>query len=109
MLIFLQTVKSQRNVCDAKKLPFEDDSFHHVISINTVHNLELDDCVKAINEISRVSKKNCFITVDAYRNEEEKKKMFDWNLTAKTIMSTNDWKDTFKKISYNGNFYWFIP
>ena len=57
----LENEKVCMPVCDAKKkLPFEDDSFHHVISINTVHNLELDDYVKARNEISRVSKKNCF-------------------------------------------------
>lgn len=105
----LLEVKSFVSVCDAKKLPFEDNSFDHVISINTVHNLELDDCVKAINEISRVSKKNCFITVDAYRNEEEKKKMFDWNLTAKTIMSVNEWKKLFKDIGYKGDYFWFLP
>ena len=69
-----------------------------VISINTIHNLDKSDCAKALKEISRVTKKFLFITVDAYRNEEEKKRMFDWNLTAKTIMSENEWEIFLKKI-----------
>jgi ubiquinone/menaquinone biosynthesis C-methylase UbiE len=102
-------VKDNLQVGKAESLKFEDNYFDLVISINTVHNLELKDCVNSIKEISRVSKGNSFITVDAYNSDEEKERMFKWNLTAKTIMSTNDWKDTFKKIGYNGNFYWFIP
>ena len=35
--------------------------------------------------------------------------MFAWNLTAKTIMSANDWKDLFSECGYNGDYYWFIP
>ena len=50
---------------------------------------------KALKEISRVTKKGSFITVDAYRNKEEQKRMYDWNLTAKTIMSVEDWKKLF--------------
>ncbi len=102
-------IKNLLSVSDAKKLPFKNKSFDYVISINTVHNLEINDCIKAINEISRISKKNSFITVDAYRNEEEKKRMYDWNLTAKTIMSVNDWKKLFEDINYKGDFYWFFP
>ena len=102
-------VKNNLQVGKAESLKFEDNYFDLVISINTVHNLELKDCVASIKEISRVSKGNSFITVDAYNSDEEKERMFKWNLTAKTIMSTNDWKNTFKKIGYNGDFYWFIP
>ena len=102
-------VKDNLQVGKAESLKFEDNYFDLVISINTVHNLELENCVASIKEISRVSKGNSFITVDAYNSDEEKERMFKWNLTAKTIMSTNDWKDTFKRIGYNGNFYWFIP
>ena len=32
-----------------------------------------------------------------------------WNLTAKTIMSVQEWKKMFKDIGYNGDYYWFIP
>ena len=31
--------------------------------------------------------------------------MFEWNLTAKTIMSTSDWKVFFKDNEFRGDFY----
>ena len=102
-------IKKLVRVANAKKLPFSDNFFDLVISINTVHNLEQKDCADALREITRVSKNYSFITVDAYRNEEEKKRMLAWNLTAKTIMSVSEWKLFFEEIGYNGDYYWFIP
>ena len=96
-------------VADAKELPFDDNSFDIVISINSIHNLEKEDCARALEEIERVSKNNSFITVDAYRNNEEKERMYAWNLTAKTIMSVDEWVNFFKDVGYNGDYYWFIP
>ena len=105
----LDKVRNKVCIADAKKLPFPDKSFDYVISINSIHNLNRKDCAKALREISRVSKKGSFITVDAYKNLEEKKRMFAWNLTAKTIMSDKEWKKFFKANSYNGDYFWFIP
>ena len=102
-------VKDKVQVADAKNLPFEDNSFDVVISINTVHNLEIDECGIALQEIERVSRGKSFITVDAFRNEQEKERMFAWNLTGRTIMSTRDWTNFFDKIGYTGDYYWFIP
>ena len=87
----------------------DDKSFDLVISINTIHNLEKAELVKALQEIQRVSRKNCFITVDAYRNNEEKELMYAWNLTAKTIMHVDEWKAFFNEVGYKGDYYWFIP
>lgn len=94
---------------NAKKLPFPDSSFDLVISINTVHNLPLEDCIRALREIMRVSKKHAFITVDAYRNEKERKRMDAWNLTALTYMSVAEWKKLFADVGYTGDYWWFIP
>ena len=102
-------MKDKVFVGNAKKIPFEDNSFDYVISINTIHNLDLEDCAKSLREIERVSKKGSFITVDAYNNDEEKERMFKWNLTAKTILSVEEWKDFFVKNNYSGDYYWFIP
>lgn len=104
-----EEVKPYLKVGNAKKLPFPDKSFDLVISINTVHNLPAKDCKKAIKEIVRVSKKYAFITVDAYRNEKEKKRMEAWNLTALTFMSTGEWKKLFRRVGYMGDYWWFIP
>jgi SAM-dependent methyltransferase len=105
----VESMRRHVSVANAIDLPFENKSFDVVISINTVHNLERDECAKALQEIERVSRGKSYITVDAYRNEDEKKRMFDWNLTAKTIMSVDEWKEFFDKIGYTGDFYWFIP
>jgi SAM-dependent methyltransferase len=96
-------------VANAINLPFKNDSFDVVISINTIHNLEREECGKALQEIERVSRGKSFITVDAYRNEEEKDRMYAWNLTAKTIMSVDEWISFFKEVGYSGDYFWFIP
>ena len=103
------SVKKYLSVSDAKSLPFDDNSFDYVISINTIHNLEKKSCGQALREIQRVSKFGAFITVDAFHNEDEKERMYKWNLTAKTIMSVNEWKNFFKENHYSGSFFWFIP
>ena len=105
----MESVRHELQVADTRVLPFEDDSFDLVISINTIHNLEQAELVKALIEIQRVSRKYVFITVDAYRNEEEKEAMFAWNLTAKTILSVNEWQELFRKVGYHGDYYWFVP
>lgn len=102
-------VRDFLSVADAKSLPFDDDSFDVVISINTVHNLERDECAQALQEIERVARQGAFITVDAYRNDEEYERMMAWNLTAKTIMSVDDWVAFFNEVGYTGDYYWFIP
>ncbi|MCH9634284.1 MAG: 2-methoxy-6-polyprenyl-1,4-benzoquinol methylase, mitochondrial [Chlamydiae bacterium] len=105
----MEPIQESLTVGDARQLNFEDNSFDCVISINTVHNLDKDECAKALQEIERVSKKHSFITVDAYRNDYEKEMMYHWNLTAKTILHVDEWKAFFKEIGYTGDYYWFIP
>ena len=102
-------VKEYLQVANATKLPFKDDSFDFVMSINTVHNLIREHCAISLQEIERVSHGNSFITVDAYRNDEEKARMEAWNLTALTMMSVDEWKEFFLEVGYTGDFYWFIP
>ena len=102
-------MKLHLQVANATQLPFPDKTFDVVISINTVHNLNRNDCAKALQEIERVSRGNSFITVDAYRNDEEKERMYKWNLTAKTIMSVEEWITFFKDVGYTGDYFWFIP
>ncbi|MFZ2956853.1 MAG: class I SAM-dependent methyltransferase [Candidatus Ozemobacteraceae bacterium] len=102
-------MKPHVQVADARNLPFPDKSFDVVIAINTVHNLERMECGQALREIERVSRGKSFVTVDAYRNDEEKELMSDWNLTAKTIMHVDEWIAFFNEVGYTGDYFWFIP
>ena len=48
---------------NATDLPYEDDAFDLVISINTLHNLEGAALAQAFSEVTRVSRQHTFITV----------------------------------------------
>jgi len=104
----LEEMKPLIEVANAKELPFEDGSFDLVISINTVHNLPLEDCKQALREIQRVTRKDAFIINDAWRNDREKESMLAWNLTALTYMHVDDWKKLFQQVGYEGDYWWFI-
>ena len=102
-------VKGFLSVQSCDELNFEDNSFDVVTSITTIHNLEYSGCIKALKEIQRVAKLGSFITVDAYRNDEERARMEAWNLTAKTILHVDEWRELFDKAGYTGDYYWFMP
>ena len=105
----LEDMKPFLQVANATVLPFADKSFDLVISINTVHNLPQSECKKALAQIQRVARRQAFITVDAYRNDEEKRKMEMWNMTAQTFMHVDEWREFFQEAGYQGDYYWFIP
>jgi SAM-dependent methyltransferase len=104
-----EEVKNFCKVANATDLPFADKSIDVSISITTLHNLEEKELVRALLEIERVTKRGSFITLDAYRNNEEKDRMEAWNLTAKTVMHVDSWREFFKDVGYTGDYYWFIP
>lgn len=104
----LPEVKPLLSLGDAKALPYPDKSFDLVISINTAHNLPLEECKSALREMMRVTRKHAFLIVDAWRDEAERKRMLMWNLTALTYMSVDEWKKLFAEVGYTGDYYWFI-
>jgi SAM-dependent methyltransferase len=104
----IETVKPFLRVGNARELPYPDRPFDLVTSINTVHNLPLDECKRALREIQRVSRGNAFIVVDAWRTDEERDRMKDWVVTARTYMHVDDWRAVFNEVGYTGDYYWFI-
>ena len=104
----LESVRPFLRIGNATDLPFPDNAFDLVISINTVHNLNIEDCRQALREIQRVSKGTAFVTMDAWRTEEERERLLKWNLTALTYMEVRDWKQVFEEVDYTGDYYWFI-
>jgi len=101
-------LKKKLFVGNALSLPFKDNFFDLVLSINTLHNLEKQDCILALKEIMRVSKKHRFIQVDSYYNKKQKKLFENWVLTAKYHDYPDKWRKLFKIANYKGNYYWTI-
>ena len=92
----------------AGNLPFPNDSFEFVISINTLHNLKRDGVIKALKEIQRVGRGNSFIQVDAYTSEEEKELFMQWVLTAEYHDYPDGWRKLFLEAGYSGDYNWTI-
>ena len=105
----IDDMKGKVHVANAMDLPYDDDSFDLVIAINTIHNLPLEECKTSIRELQRVAKKHAFLTVDAWRNDEEDARMKNWNLTGLTMMHVDDWETLFTECGYTNDYYWFIP
>ncbi|MEO6005716.1 MAG: class I SAM-dependent methyltransferase [Opitutus sp.] len=99
-------IKSALKVADAVSLPFPDCTFDLVVSINTVSNPPIEDCKRAIREVMRVSRGPSFITVHAWRTEEQRQNLLRWNLTAMTCMHVDAWKQLFAELGYEGDYYW---
>lgn len=104
-----EEVRPFLQVADVRDMPFEDKSFDVVISITTVHNLERAGVKQALREIERIQRRGSFVTVDAYRNYEERRRMEAWNLTARTVLHVEEWKALFDEAGYTGDYYWFMP
>lgn len=104
----MPSVKPFLKVASAEHLPYPDKSFDLVISINSIHNLPIDRLKHALREIERVCRGYSYITIDAWRNEQERENLFKWVLTAETMMHVDDWKKLFNEVGYTGDYWWFI-
>lgn len=92
----------------ATRLPFPNNSFDAVISINTIHNLDRAQALKALMEIERLAPRRGFVQVDSYHNEEQKFFFESWVLTAKYYDYPSGWLDLFKEAGYTGDYFWTI-
>jgi len=101
-------VAGRLQVGNAMHLPFPDNSFAAVISINTIHNLERAGCIQALREMQRLAPGKGYVQVDAYRNPAERQIFEDWMLTAKTYGMPADWRDILHEASYTGDYFWTI-
>jgi ubiquinone/menaquinone biosynthesis C-methylase UbiE len=99
----MQSVKERIVEGTAAKLPFNDKYFDLVISINTLHNLYIDELFSALKEIERVGRGSKYICVETYRNEREKVNLMYWQLTCRAIHAPREWEWIFGKTGYTGD------
>ncbi|MCM1227064.1 MAG: class I SAM-dependent methyltransferase [Clostridium sp.] len=88
----------------AESLPFEENSFDLVISLNALHNLKIFDLEKAVKEIERVSRKNSYIVVESWRNEKERVNMLYWQLTCASFYDVEEWEWLYRTWGYTGDY-----
>jgi ubiquinone/menaquinone biosynthesis C-methylase UbiE len=92
----------------ASDLPFPDGSFQAVISLNTIHNFDRPDCIRALREVERLAPGRGFVQPDSYRTPEQRAVFLDWVLTAKYHDYPDGWLATFVEAGYTGDYYWTI-
>ncbi len=89
---------------NAAQLPYEDDFFDLVISINTLHCLEAPDLHKALKEMERVGKSNKYLCVESYRNEVEKANLLYWQVSCEAFNTPKEWLWWFSLAEYSGDY-----
>jgi len=98
-----EEIKDRLQVGNASQLPFPDNYFDFVFSINTLHNLHNYDLDKALKEMERVGKDNKYLCVEAYRTEEEKANLLYWQVTCEAFCTPEEWEWWFKQTGYTGD------
>lgn len=83
--------------------PFDEDHFDLVISLNTLHNLELPELKKAVAEIERVGQQK-YICVESYRSEQELFNLQCWALTCESFFSEREWVWLYNEFGYSGDY-----
>ena len=99
-----KSVKDALVLGTAAKLPFPDNHFDYVFSINTLHNLFNFELFDALREIERVGKEKKYICVESYRNEVEKANLLYWQVTCETFFTPEEWGWWFNKTEYLGDY-----
>jgi len=103
------TVRSDIYLGNAAALPFDDNEFDLVLSINTLHNLDRPGVIEALREIDRVSRGSAFIMVDGWKSDRERSNMEAWVLTAKTMLDADSWLKIFDEAGYTGDYcFWTV-
>jgi protein-L-isoaspartate(D-aspartate) O-methyltransferase len=97
-------IKDRLQLASAKALPFADKEFDLVISITTLHNLYCYDLFDALKEMERVSRRNKYLCVESYRNEEEKANLLYWQLTCEAFNTPAEWEWWFRQTGYTGDY-----
>lgn len=99
-----EEIKDHLQVGHASKLPFPDNYFDFVFSLNTLHNLHNYDLEEALREMERVGKNHKYICVESYRNEEEKANLIYWQVSCEAFCTPQEWEWWFKHADYTGDY-----
>lgn len=99
----MESVKPFIQLGSAAQLPWPDDHFDLIVSINALHNLYLYDLWSAFKEVERVCRGGKYICVEAYRNEREKANLLYWQLTCRAFHTPDEWEWIYQQTGYTGD------
>jgi SAM-dependent methyltransferase len=99
-----EEVRPFLDVGNCVKLPYDSDSFDFVFTINTFHNLKVDQLKSAVQEVERVGKDKKWICVESYRNESEKANLLYWQLTCMSFYTPEEWIWLYREWGYTGDY-----
>jgi protein-L-isoaspartate(D-aspartate) O-methyltransferase len=99
-----EEIRDRLQVGSATALPWKDQTFDFVYSINTFHNLHNYDLDLALKEMERVGKNNKYVCVESYRNEIEKMNLLYWQVTCEAFCTPEEWQWWFKQTGYTGDY-----
>ena len=71
---------------------------------NSMERVNLADAIQALKEIERVSKGSSFVTLAAYRTEDEKKLFEWWTVLGATLLHEDEWVKVMEHAGYTGDY-----
>jgi len=101
----MPSVKEFIDQGDYRKLPYEDHAFDFVIAIGVVYTLTLADAIACLKDIQRVGKGKSFITLGAYRNEQERRLYNMWTVLGASILHVDEWVEVLRHAGYTGDYF----
>ncbi len=96
-------IKEDLTLGSSTELPWPDNYFDLVFSINTFHNLHNFELDLSLRELERVGKENKYICVESYRNEQEKSNLMYWQVTCEAFCTPEEWDWWFEQTGYSGD------
>jgi len=101
----MESVKEFVQIGEYDSLPFRDNEFDFVLAFACVYILNLKGVIDCLSEIQRIGKGKSYITVGAYRTEEEKNLFLEWTLLGTTVLHVDEWLQVFEAAGYTGDYY----
>ena len=98
-----EQIQDRLQLGSAKELPWPDDYFDLVISINTLHCLHVQELDLALREMERVGKSHKYLCVESWRNQTEKANLLYWQVTCEAFHTPEAWKWWFDRTGYSGD------
>ena len=98
-----EEIRDRLMIGSSTRLPWPDNYFDLVFSINTLHCLHTYDLEASLKEMERVGKNHKYICVESWRNQTEKANLLYWQVTCEAFHTPESWLWWFEKTGYSGD------